>query len=80
MPDRPTRLLGTLAIVIGLASLGLLAASVLGFRGAGWPWPRAYEVAGWSVWAALAGIVAVGIGLVMRGVRRDGAGRHCSLA
>lgn len=46
MSDILTRRLGFLSVLLGLASIALLAASVWGFRAGGWPWPRAYEVAG----------------------------------
>ncbi|OOY27782.1 hypothetical protein BMI90_11280 [Thioclava sp. L04-15] len=53
-----TRRLGFATILLGLVSLALLALSVWGYRAGGWPWPQAYNIAGWGVWAALVGVVA----------------------
>lgn len=53
-----TRRLGFATILLGLVSLALLALSVWGYRAGGWPWPQAYDIAGWGVWTALAGVVA----------------------
>jgi len=72
MPDTLTRALGALAILLGLASLGLLAVAVWGFRAGDWPWPQAYELAGWGAWAAGAGTVAALAGLVVWLRRRKG--------
>lgn len=50
------RHLGFVPILLGLLSLALLAVSVWGYRAGGWPWPKAYDLAGWGVWIALAGV------------------------
>ncbi len=65
MPDTLTRRLGLFAVLLGLASIALLAASVWGFRAGGWPWPRAYDLAGWGAWAAGAGVLAALAGLAI---------------
>jgi uncharacterized protein (DUF1499 family) len=65
MPDILTRALGAVAILLGLASLGLLAVAVWSFRTGGWPWPQAYELAGWGVWAAGAGVIVALAGLAV---------------
>ena len=72
MPDTLTRALGAVAILLGLASLALLAVAVWGFRAGGWPWPQAYDLAGWAAWAAGAGTVAALAGLVVWLRRRKG--------
>ncbi|MGO4917620.1 DUF1499 domain-containing protein [Pseudogemmobacter sp. W21_MBD1_M6] len=75
MPDPLARRLGLLSILLGLTSLTVLAVSVWGFRADGWPWPQAYDVAGWAAWAALAGVLIALIGLAVAGLeRRGGAG------
>lgn len=72
MPDTLTRALGAVAILLGLASLALLAVAVWGFRAGGWPWPRAYDLAGWGAWTAGAGVIAALAGLVVWLRRRKG--------
>lgn len=72
MRDTLTRAFGALAILLGLASFGLLAASVWGFRAGDWPWPRAYQVAGWGAGAAMAGVLVALAGLVSWAIRRRG--------
>lgn len=72
MRDTLTRTLGAVAILLGLASLGLLAVAVWGFRAGGWPWPKAYDLAGWGAWAACAGVIAALAGLVVWLRRRKG--------
>lgn len=52
-----TRHPGFVPILLGLVSLALLAVSVWGYRAGGWPWPKAYDLAGWGVWIALAGVI-----------------------
>lgn len=75
MPDTLARPLGFLSILLGVASIALLAVSVWGFRADGWPWPQAYDLAGWGVWAAGAGLIAALAGLVVwLRRRRGGAG------
>jgi hypothetical protein len=75
MRDTLTRALGALAILLGLASLTLLAVAVWGFRAGGWPWPQAYDLAGWGVWAAGAGVASALAGLsVWLRHRRGGLG------
>ena len=61
----PGRWLGRVAILLGLASLGLLAVAVWGFRLGNWPWPQAYGVAGWATWLAGAGVVGALVGLAL---------------
>lgn len=72
MSDTLVRRFGFLSILLGLASLTLLAISVWGFRTARWPWPQAYDLAGWGAWTAGAGIVVALIGLVAWLRRRRG--------
>lgn len=72
MPDTLARPLGFLSILLGVASIALLAVSVWGFRAGGWPWPRAYDIAGWGVWSAGAGVVVGVAGLVVWVRRRSG--------
>ena len=75
MPDTLARPLGFLSILLGVASIALLAVSVWGFRAGGWPWPQAYDLAGWGAWAAGAGVVVALAGLVVLLRRRkSGAG------
>lgn len=75
MPDILARRLGLLSVLLGLASLALLALSVWGFRAGGWPWPRAYDLAGRGAWSAGAGVVVALAGLaVWLRRRRGGAG------
>ncbi|WP_077701399.1 DUF1499 domain-containing protein [Thioclava nitratireducens] len=68
-----TRRLGFATILLGLASLALLALSVWGYRAGGWPWPQAYDIAGWGVWTALAGVVAALVTLAGAIRKRRGA-------
>ncbi len=70
MRDTLTRILGGFAILLGLASLVLLATSVWGFRAGGWPWPQAYNVAGWGAWTGGAGVLVALTGLAIWFVRR----------
>lgn len=72
MPDALARRLGLLSMLLGLASLALLAVSVWGFRAGGWPWPRAYGLAGWGAWTAGAGVIVAVAGLAVRLRRRRG--------
>jgi len=72
MPDALLRRLGFLSILLGLASLAFLAIAVWGFRMAGWPWPQAYDLAGWGAWTAGAGVGVALIGLVAWLRRRRG--------
>lgn len=72
MPDTLARRLGFLSILLGAASLALLAVSVWGFRADGWPWPQAYDLAGWGAWAAGVGVVVALAGLVVWLRRRQG--------
>jgi uncharacterized protein (DUF1499 family) len=72
MPDTLARRLGFLSILLGVASLALLAVSVWGFRAGGWPWPQAYDLAGWGAWTAGAGVIAALAGLVVWLRRRRG--------
>lgn len=72
MTDPLTRLLGLIAALLGLASLVLLATAVWGFRAGGWPWPQAYDLSGWAVWSAAAGVLAALAGLIVWLRRRKG--------
>lgn len=72
MRDLLIRRLGILSTLLGVLSLVLLAVSIRGFREGGWPWPQAYDLAGWAVWAALGGIVIALAGLVAWLRRRHG--------
>jgi uncharacterized protein involved in oxidation of intracellular sulfur len=72
IPDTRARRLGVLASLLGVVSLALLAVSIWGFRAGGWPWPRAYDLAGWGAWAAGVGVVAALAGLVVWLRRRRG--------
>jgi uncharacterized protein (DUF1499 family) len=72
MPDTLARAFGLLSILLGAASITLLAVSVWGFRAGGWPWPQAYDLAGWGTWAAGAGVLAALIGLAIWLRRRPG--------
>lgn len=66
------RRLGLISVLLGLASILLLAVSVWGFRSGGWPWLRAYEVAGWGTWSAVAGVLVSMAGLFVWFRRRQG--------
>jgi len=72
MHDTMTRRLGLLSALLGLASITLLAPSIWGFRADGWPWPRAYDVAGWGAWTGGAGVLAALTGLAVWLIRRQG--------
>ncbi len=75
MRDTSVARLGWGAVLFGLASILLLAASALGYRQDWWPVLRALDVASWGAWAAIAGaalaMAALGLGLA-RG--RSGGG------
>lgn len=72
MPDNLARSLSLLSILLGAASITLLAVSVWGFRSGGWPWPQAYDLAGWGAWAAGAGVLVALVGLSLWHRRRQG--------
>ena len=75
MRDVLIRRLGILSTLLGVLSLVLLAVSIRGFREGGWPWPQAYDLAGWAVWAALGGVIMALSGLVVwLRLRTGGAG------
>lgn len=75
MRDMLIRRLAILSALTGILSLVLLAVAVWGVRAGGWPWPRAYGVAGWAVWAALGGVIIALAGLVVwLRLRTGGAG------
>ncbi|MDE4139984.1 DUF1499 domain-containing protein [Phaeobacter gallaeciensis] len=67
------RRIGFSAILLGLVSYALLALSVRGYRVGGWPWPQAYDLAGWGVWTALAGVIAALAALVVAFRKGHGA-------
>ncbi|MPQ96035.1 DUF1499 domain-containing protein [Thioclava sp. JE_KL1] len=73
MLETITRRLGFAAILLGLVSLAPLGLSVWGYRAGGWPWPQAYDIAGWGVWAALVGVVAALVTLAGAIRKRRGA-------
>ena len=62
---------GWAAILLGLASMVLLALAAIGFRQGWWPILRVLEIATWGAWASVAGALAGLAGLVLR--RRGGA-------
>ena len=70
MLDTVVGRLGLLSILLGFASLALLALSVWGFRAGGWPWPQAYNVAGWGAWTGGAGVLVALSGLAIWLIRR----------
>jgi uncharacterized protein (DUF1499 family) len=72
MTDSLTRGLGLIAILLGFASLVLLATAVWGFRAGGWPWPQAYDLAAWAAWAAAAGVMIALAGLAVWLRQRQG--------
>jgi uncharacterized protein (DUF1499 family) len=72
MPDILTLRLGFLSVLLGLASLALFAVSVWGFRAGGWPWPQAYDLAGWGAWTGGAGVIVALAGVVVWWRRRRG--------
>lgn len=72
MRDTLPRRLGVLSALLGVLSFVLLAVAVRGFRSGDWPWPRAYDLAGWAVWAALGGVIMALAGLVVWLRRRNG--------
>lgn len=45
------------AVLLGLAAIALLVASVWGYRQGWLPVLRALDVAAWGVWTALAGVL-----------------------
>lgn len=74
MHDKTTARLGWGAVLLGLASIAIVAVSAWGFRQGGWPWPRSYSVATWGAWAALAGCILALAGLIFWLRVRKGGG------
>ncbi len=74
MHDSLTSRLGVLSTLLGLSSLALFTVSVWGFRAGGWPWLKAYDLAGWGAWTAGAGVI-VALAALLRWMlsRRGGA-------
>jgi MFS family permease len=79
-PEKPLRdtaatRLGWSAVLLGLASILLLAVSAYGYRQDWWPVLRALDVATWGAWAAIAGAAPAlaGLGLWLAR-RRNGGG------
>lgn len=72
MRDMLIRRLGILSALLGVLSLVLLAVSIRGFREGAWPWPQAYDLAGWAVWVAFGGVIMALSGLVAWRRRRQG--------
>lgn len=72
MPDNLARRLGVLSILLGVTSFVVLTLSVWGFRAGGWPWPQAFDLAGWGAWAAGAGVIVALVGLAVWLRRRQG--------
>ncbi|MZR13786.1 DUF1499 domain-containing protein [Maritimibacter sp. DP07] len=72
MSDFLARRIGLISVLLGIVSILLLAISVWGFRSGGWPWPRAYDLAGWGAWSAVAGVLVSAAGLFVWFRRRQG--------
>lgn len=79
MYDKAARNLGWGAIVLGLASLMLVAVSAYGYRQEVWPVLRALDIAALGAWAAGAGGLAglTGLGVWLRG--GQGGGRASAI-
>lgn len=79
MRDAAVSRLGWGAVLFGLASILLLAASALGYRQGWWPVLRALDVASWGAWAAVAGAALVVVALGLWLARRRGGGGIAAL-
>lgn len=79
MRDTAVSRLGWGAILLGLASILLLAASAFGYRQGWWPVLRALDVATWSAWAAIAGAVLAMVAFGLWIARRRGGGGIAAL-
>ena len=73
MPDQTLTRFSWGAALIGLPSIGLFATSVWGYRQGWLPVLRALDVAGWGVWAALAGTL-LSLATLIHWLRRRGGG------
>ncbi|WP_197919119.1 DUF1499 domain-containing protein [Thiosulfatihalobacter marinus] len=73
MRDTSVARLGWGAVLFGLASILLLAASALGYRQDWWPVLRALDVASWGAWAAIAG-AALAMAALCLGLARGRSG------
>jgi uncharacterized protein (DUF1499 family) len=71
--------LGWGAILFGLASILLLAASAFGYRQGWWPVQRALDMASWGAWAAIAGAALALVALGLWLARRRGGGGIAAL-
>lgn len=79
MHDTSVARLGWGAVLFGLASILLLAASALGYRQGRWPVLRALDVATWGGWAAVAGTALAVVALGLWLARRRGGGGIAAL-
>lgn len=79
MRDAAVSRLGWGAVLFGLASILLLAASAFGYRQDWWPVLRALDVATWGAWAAIAGAALAVAALGLWLARRRGGGGIAAL-
>lgn len=79
MRDTAITRVGWGAILLGTASILLLAASAIGYRQGWWPVLRALDVATWGAWAAIAGAVLAMVALGLWIARRRGGGGIAAL-
>lgn len=79
MRDTVVIRLGWGAILFGLVSILLLAASAFGYRQSWWPVLRALDVATWGAWAAIAGAALAVVALGLWLARRRGGGGIAAL-
>lgn len=79
MRDTAVTRLGWGAILLGMASILLLAASAFGYRQGWWPVLRALDVATWGAWAAIAGAALAMVALGLWIARRRGEGGIAAL-
>lgn len=79
MRDAAATRIGWSAILLGLASILLLASSAFGRRQGLWPVLRALDVATWGAWAAIAGAALAVAALGLWLARRRGGGGIAAL-
>ncbi|SRR6056297_1156507 len=79
MRDTAVSRLGWGAVLFGLASILLLAASAFGYRQDWWAVLRALDVASWGAWAAVAGAALAVVALGLWLARRNGGGGIAAL-